>query len=294
VTSPAPPLGRAQLWLQLLVISALWGASFPLLRFAAGSMPPFALAAARGAIAALAIGAFLLWRGGGWHGRLAWWPILVAGTLNGWLPNVLTAVALTRVESAPAALIQSSTPLIVALLSLVALREERPGPGMLAGLALGFCGIATIIGPQAWRADASAGGLLLMLAVSASYAMGTIYIRRARPPDATQLVLGQQMMAGTIALALSLAFDSPGAFAQPAEIWLVLVLLGVFASAVPLSLFVLLLRRARATEAAMVGYLEPPFAALLAGLWLAEIPEMRVLAGGMVVLAGVWLATRRG
>ena len=43
----------------------------------------------------------------------------------------------------------------------------------------------------------------------------------------------------------------------------------------------------------MVGYLQPVFAALFGALLLAEFPEWRVLAGGAVVLAGVWLATRR-
>jgi drug/metabolite transporter (DMT)-like permease len=66
---------------------------------------------------------------------------------------------------------------------------------------------------------------------------------------------------------------------------------GLFASALPLTLFLSLVQRARATDAAMTGYLQPGFAALFAALLLGEWPEMRVLLGGAVVLAGVWLAT---
>jgi drug/metabolite transporter (DMT)-like permease len=69
--------------------------------------------------------------------------------------------------------------------------------------------------------------------------------------------------------------------------------LAVFGSAIPLTLFLGLVQRARATDASMVGYLQPVCATLLGALLLGEWAEPRVLAGGAVVLAGVWLATRR-
>ncbi len=65
-------------------------------------------------------------------------------------------------------------------------------------------------------------------------------------------------------------------------------------SAIPLTLFLALVQRARATDASMVGYLQPACATLLGALLLGEWAEPRVLFGGAVVLAGVWLATRRG
>jgi len=74
---------------------------------------------------------------------------LVLGTTNGWVPNVLTAIALSRIESAPAALIHATTPMIVALMAIPLLKEERAGPRTIAGLLLGFCGIAVILGPDA-------------------------------------------------------------------------------------------------------------------------------------------------
>ncbi|MDB5371317.1 MAG: hypothetical protein JWP20_2875 [Roseomonas sp.] len=292
--APARPLGTAELWLNLLVISALWGASFPLVRAVAGSMPAFALASARAGLAALAVGLFLWWRG-----SLAWprgamrWHILVVGTLNGWLPNILTAAALGGIESAPAALIQSATPLLIGLLALLLLREERPGRAMLAGLLLGSAGIAAIIGPGALAGRADLIASLMMLGVAASYALGTVYVRWAQPPEPALLVVGQQAVALLVALPLALTFGTAADFAQPADVWVLLVVLGVLGSAVPLSLFVVLLGRVPATQAALVGYLEPLFAIFLAALWLGEAPEPRVLAGGAVVLAGVWLATRR-
>ena len=70
-------------------------------------------------------------------------------------------------------------------------------------------------------------------------------------------------------------------------------MLGVLASALPMVLFLRLLRFAQASDAALVGYLQPVWATGIAALLLAEWPEAHVLAGGLVVLAGVWLASGR-
>jgi drug/metabolite transporter (DMT)-like permease len=100
-------------------------------------------------------------------------------------------------------------------------------------------------------------------------------------------------VAFAVALPAALLVNGAGAFLQPGDVWLVLLLLGVLGSAVPLSLFIVLLTRAPAAKASLVGYLQPVSAALVAALWLGEVPGPHVLAGGAVVLVGVWLATRR-
>ncbi|WP_372623291.1 DMT family transporter [Falsiroseomonas sp.] len=280
------------LWWRLLVIGGLWGASFPLLRLVAVEMPPFALAALRGSFAALAVFAFLvLTRRLGGPLQLRHW--LVLGTTNGWVPNVLTALALDRIEAAPAALIHAATPLLVAIFASVLLREERQGPRSVAGLLLGFAGIAVILGPDAVAGRASFTGGLLILASGVSYAAGTVYARRVRPGAPAQLALGQQVVSGAAAGLLSAPFSPGEAYDQPLWIYGVVAVLGVFASALPLTMFLSLLARARATDAGMVGYIQPPFAAALGALMLGEVPSTLVLAGGVVVLAGVWLATGR-
>lgn len=286
-------LAGPALWWRMLVIGALWGSSFPLLRMLAAEMSPTALATARGAVAALAVLLFL-WATGalqGWR-RDLWKHALIIGSCNGWLPNVLTAVAMGSVESATAALIQSATPLFVAILVFVVLHGERPGPRGVAGLLLGFAGIAVIIGPGAFGGG-SLVGAACMLATALSYAIGTVYARWAQPGAAAPLAFAQQVVATLGAAMLSAGVDSPGAYVQPGWVWVVVVVLAVGASAAPLTMFLWLLQRARATDAAMVGYLQPIFAGIVGAALLSEWPEPRVIAGGVVVLAGVWLATSR-
>lgn len=286
------PLAGPALWWRMLVIGTLWGSSFPLLRLVAQDMSPLALAALRGGFAALGVLAFLVvTRQLGGKLQLRHW--LVLGTTNGWVPNLLTALALNRIEAAPAALIHAATPLLVALLAVPLLREERPGARSIAGLLVGFAGIAVILGPDALAGRASFTGGLMILASGVSYALGTVYARRVRPGAPAQLALGQQVVSGSVAALLSLSFDPAAAYAQPAWVFGVVALLGIFASALPLTMFLSLLTRARATDAAMVGYLQPPVAAALGALMLGEVPSWLVLAGGLIVLGGVWLATSR-
>lgn len=281
------------LWWRLILIGGLWGCSFPLLRLVAAEMSPFALAALRGGFAALGVFVFLLVTRQ-LAGRLPLRHSLVLGATNGWIPNLLTAVAMSRIESAPAALIHASTPLLVAILSVPLLRDERPGARGVAGLLVGFAGIALILGPDAVSGQASFLGGMLILLSGVSYALGTIYARRVRPGAPAQLALGQQLVSGGVAALLSIPLAPAGAYDLAPWMIGVAAILGIFASALPLTMFLGLLARARVTDASLVGYLQPPFAAAAGALMLGEVPSALVITGGAIVLAGVWLATSRG
>jgi drug/metabolite transporter (DMT)-like permease len=286
------PLTGPALWWRLLFIGAMWGFSFPLLRLVALEMPPMALAAMRGGFAALGVFAFLFvtrrLRG---PMQLRHW--LVLGTTNGWVPNLLTAVALSRIEAAPAAMIHATTPMVIAILAIPLLREERPSARNAIGLLIGFAGIAVILGPAALDGSASFAGGVLILLSCVSYAAGTIYARRVKPGAPAQLALGQQCVSGAVAAMFALSLGEAGDFVQPAWVIATVALLGIVASAWPLTMFLSLIARARATDAGTVGYLQPPFAAALGAVMLGEFPSALVLIGGAIALFGVWLATSR-
>ncbi len=283
------------LWWRLLLISSLWGSAFPLMRFAVAAIPPWWLASGRALLAAAAVALWLALRGRPVVPRGAMLRhALVLGTLNGWVPNILGSAAMARIDSASGALIQATAPLMVALLAAAALPAERPGPRTFAGLAVGLAGGAAIAGPGVAEGGAGGAGALLMLLVALSYASGTVYVRAVRPGAADELAFGQQIAGGLAATLIAFSVDPGG---PPAGAgfgpWAAVAILAVLGSAVPLTLFLALVQRARATDASMVGYLQPVCATLLGALLLGEQPEPRVLAGGAVVLAGVWLATRR-
>jgi drug/metabolite transporter (DMT)-like permease len=201
-------------------------------------------------------------------------------------------LALVRIEAAPASLVQAAGPLVVTLLAAAFLPGEKPSRRMLGGVALGFVGIALVVGPMGMQGGSLLGAALVFCATF-SYAIGTIWLRMAPRGSAPALALGQQAVSGVLSGGLALGIDGTAALAQPASIWVVAVILAVFSTAVPLTMFLGLVSRARAADASMVGYLQPVFATLIAATWLQEMPSWPTLAGGAVVLAAVWLVTSR-
>ena len=69
--------------------------------------------------------------------------------------------------------------------------------------------------------------------------------------------------------------------------WPVALSLSIFSTAMPITIFMYLIRQQGPTKAAMIGYLMPVFAALLSVVFLGEALGLREIAGGFIVLFGV-------
>jgi drug/metabolite transporter (DMT)-like permease len=132
-----------------------------------------------------------------------------------------------------------------------------------------------------------------MLATTACYAVGNIWVRRAPPVAPERIALGQQAGGFAGALVLSLAFEPWSAWAQAPAYWFEAIVFGVLMSALPFTLFVRLIQRAGPIKATIVGYLVPVVATSLAIALLGETIATRQLVGAGIVIAGVWLVSRR-
>ncbi len=291
---PATPT-RAFLVSHLLASSVFWATGFLFIKLS-GNLHPFVIAAMRGLVGAAALALwFLATRRSLLPQASEWRHWLVLGTFNGWGPNVLVAYALTQIGTASAAIIHAAGPLIVAVLAHLMFADERLTPRRLGGVLVGFAGMAVLIGPAALPdSGVPAAGVLAMVAVAASYAGGNLYARAIRDAEPARLALGQQICSGLPATALALAFAGPAAFAPVPDRIAPLLGLGVLATAIPILFFMRLIRGAGPTRAAMVGYLMPVWATILAILFLGEAVGLREIVGGVVVLAGVAIVSFAG
>lgn len=289
---PAADPAPAFVLFNLLACSFLWGSAYLFIKLSEG-LNPSVIAAMRGLIGATTL---ILWFALQRQsilpqpGELRIWAIL--GTFNGWLPNVLLAYALTQMATAPAAMIQASSPLIVAVAAHLTFPDERLTPRRLAGVLVGFVGMGILIGPAALpESGIGVMGVLAMVAVACSYAFANLYVRSVRHANPARLALGQQIGSGLGALALALVLAGPASFAPVPATLAPLIALGAAATALPILLFMRLIRRTGPTRASMVGYLAPVWTALLAVVFLNETIGIRELLGGAVVLAGVALVS---
>jgi drug/metabolite transporter (DMT)-like permease len=290
------------LWLNLIVISGAWGSSFVFVKLISESMDPFAFAASRGFIAMLALLAWLALRrtppaDDDQMPAFAWRNVghmVVLGTTNGSLANVLTATAVSHVDSAVVAMIQAAVPLMVAVLAHFLFVEEPFRSRQLIGIVTGLIGILLIVGPVAvFGGRGSLLGTTAMLLTALSYACGTVYGRHIASTNPAALACGQQAFGAIVAAVLSLLFEPRAAWSQPASIWLLLTIVGVVCSAVPTVLYLRLLARAASVPAALVAYLQPVWAILLGWAILGEQVRAAALLGTGIVVVGILITTRK-
>ncbi|MFZ4789032.1 MAG: EamA family transporter, partial [Beijerinckiaceae bacterium] len=94
-----PVIGRAELWARMLFCAMMWSSGFLFMRLLTGDVTPIAMAGARAGIAAVLLAGFFIARGENplprRHEAI---PFVMLGTLNGWMPNILTAFALTQIS----------------------------------------------------------------------------------------------------------------------------------------------------------------------------------------------------
>lgn len=288
-------IGRTELWVRMLICATMWSSGYLFMRLLTGEVTPIAMAAARAAIAAVLLSGFFMMRGESpLPRRHEFVPFLVLGTFNGWLPNILTAFALTQISTASSAMIQASGPLMVAVIAHFVFAEERLSLFRFFGVVMGFCGMGLLIGPEAFNLGSSSNiGSAAMTLVAVSYAFGNLYTRKVRAIAPLRLALGQQWCSALAATPLAMIIDGPGSLLVLFDHLVPVLALGSVATAVPISFFMVLINKAGPTRAAMVGYLMPIFATLLSIAFLGEHVGLREMAGGAIILTGVWFATSK-
>ncbi|MFJ4095441.1 DMT family transporter [Kitasatospora sp. NPDC089913] len=302
---------RGRWWPGFVALSAIWGASFALIKVAVeAGVPPVWVAAWRCLLGAGALWVILAVRGESVpRDPAVWGHSAVAAVLLNAVPFVLFSYGETLVGSVPAGVLNAATPLFTLLFALAVVPgEPRPGPRRLAGLALGFAGVLTVLGvwhgfggasaggpagdagPHGSGAGAVAGGLAC-LAATCCYGAGFAYLRRHladRPHSATALSTVQITCGGAqLAVAAPLAAGAPhwpGAGAASA-----LLVLGALGTGVAYVLNLGLVRTAGTAVAAAVTYATPLWSTALGVLMLAEPVGWNTLAGGLAVIAAVAL-----
>lgn len=284
-------------WGMLLTLSMLWGGAFFFNGVAVRELPVFTIVVSRVALAALILLAVLRLSGERLPaGRQVWAALLVMGLLNNVFPFTLIVGGQQHIASGVASILNASTPLFTVVFAHFLTADEKFDPGRLAGVVIGFLGVAVMIGldtAQALGADVVAQ--LMCLAAAVSYAFAGIYGRRFRAlgisPMAT--AAGQVTASSAVLMPLMLVVDRPWTLEMPSLAAVgALVGLAALSTAFAYVLFFRILSTAGATNLALVTFLIPVSAILLGVLFLGETLLARHLAG--MVLIGLGLAALDG
>jgi drug/metabolite transporter (DMT)-like permease len=275
----------------LILLAALWGASYIFIRVAVPALGPFVLMGARVALAsgALALYAVLLARGMPKF-RSRWKEFLIVGATNSAIPFTLIAAAEIELTASLAAILNSTTALFVAVVAAVWIGESLT-VRKVVGLLLGFAGVVVLVG---WDPVPLNGAVLLavgaMLAASLSYAVGGVYVKRTfAGVSPLAMTIGQQGAAAVILLPLA-AVSLPGE-APPLPAALSALALALLCTAVAYLLYFRLIENVGPTKTLAVTFLIPVFGLLFGVVLLDEPVGLGTLVGFAIISLGVALVT---
>jgi drug/metabolite transporter (DMT)-like permease len=288
--------GRLDWRVNFAILSLVWGFSFLLIKIGTDGYAPFQVAFGRMlAGAAVLLVALAARRERMPRGIGVWWRLAVAAVLLNALPWALFAYSEQLVPSQLAAIANATSPLWGMLLALVALREDRPTRRRLAGLALGFAGVLTVLG--AWQGFSGANplGTVLALLASLCYPIGWIWVRRTLGgrPESHLALSGTQLLLGAAEGAIAMAVGSGLPQHFPLGPTLAVLALGVFGTGIAMLLQYGLVAEVGPTVGQSVTYVVPVVATAAGVLLLGEALHWNTVVGAVVVLAGAALTQSR-
>jgi drug/metabolite transporter (DMT)-like permease len=295
--APAAPGPAAwAVWTGLTTIYLVWGSTYLAIRVMVETVPPLLGAGVRFTLAGAALVAFCAARLGWAAVRPRRRELAAAVAIGILLPgaNAVVTVAEVDVPSALAALLIGSVPLVVILLRRGT--GERVARASLAGVALGFGGLALLLLPGERPDGATLAGMLALVAAAVMWASGSFLAPKAGLPRHPLVATGWEMLLGGAVITLAgaaageLGDVHPGRFSG--DSLLAFAYLVVVGSIVAFSAYAWLLRNVPVSKVATYAYVNPAVAILLGWLVLDETITAPMLAGAAVIVGSVAVVVR--
>ncbi len=287
---------KLRIWAAMLTLYVVWGSTYLAIRFAVETMPPFLMAATRFLAAGGLLFVFMRLRG---TPLPSWLEIKTSAIMGLFLllgGNGLVVWAEQRVVSGVAALVIGSTPLWMVLIDALRPGGKRPNGQTLAGVGLGFVGMALLISPGSLGGqgvDLVGAGALALGALL--WATGSIYGREhhASLPKAPLMATSLEMLAGGAGLLLVGSLTGEWARLDLSRVsFSSAVGLGyliVFGSLVGYSAYTWVLGVAATPLVATYAYVNPLVAVFLGYLLADEPLTLRVLLAAGIIISAVLL-----
>lgn len=278
-------------WALLILLSIIWGGSFFFVAVAVTALPPFTIVFLRCIIGAAGLMIVLLLLRQSVPLTRATVPAFIGmGLLNNVIPQSLIVWAQGSLASGHASILNATNPFFTILILHLSTANERATPAKVLGVAIGFAGVAAMIGLDVVAASGSLLPQLAMLAAACSYGFAGLWGRRfaamGLPPVAT--ATGQLCASSVILAALALAVEHPLSLPMPPlTVWAAVMALALISTALAYVVFFRIMATAGATNLSLVTFLIPVSAILLGILFLGETLHLRHIVGMVLIGAGL-------
>ena len=288
-----PVASKAQILLAFAIVYVVWGSTYLGIRLAVEAIPPALCAGLRFDIAGAVILAYA-WSQG--H-RLPssgrdWFNVVFTGSMMLIGGNGLVTFSEQWVPSNQAALIVATGALWIAWFGTFGSRGEKLRPLTIAGLLLGFAGVAVLVGGGISAHSAPPLAYAALLLAPVTWAIGSVHSRRHPVANAPLMSAAVQMLAAGLALTLlGVALGEPAKIRWEPRSLLALGYLIVFGSCIAYAAYVWLVHQVTPALLGTYAYVNPAVAVLLGWLVLDETLTQPQVIGTLIILIAVVTVT---
>jgi drug/metabolite transporter (DMT)-like permease len=283
-------------WLAFILLGTIWGSSFLWIKIAVQEIGPILLVALRLLFAILALLVAVAFNRPPFpRQRRVWFYLTLLGLTNNALPYVLISWGEQYIDSAVAAVLNSTTPLFTMLVAHLFLTDDRMTRLRVLSLLLGFAGIVLLFsrdlfaGPQG-----SLLGQVAVLLASVCYAGSSVFARRTTKGLSPVVQALVPFLGADLVLWLLVPMvESPLTLPQLPITWLAVVWLGVLGTGMAFLLYFFLLHSVGPTRTALVTYIFPLVGVALGVIFLNERLDWQLMTGAAMVIASVVLVNTR-
>jgi drug/metabolite transporter (DMT)-like permease len=277
-------------WILFGVMGVIWGIPYLLIKVAVGDLSPASLVFLRTTTGALVLLPIAVRRGAISPLLAHWRWLLVYTVVEVAIPWMLLSDAETHISSSLAGLLVAAVPFVGALLALLSGGDERLDARRMAGLLVGFVGVAALVGFDLSGGNLGAVGEIAVVTIG--YALGPMIIARRLNGLRPVGVVATSLALTAVAYAPVGVLQLPG-HAPSLKVVLAVAALGVVCTALAFILFFALIAEVGPVRATVITYVNPAVALLLGVLILGEPFTAGAGVGFALILAGSFLATRR-
>ncbi len=291
---------RFRIAIAFLAIYTIWGSTYLAIRIAIETLPPFLMASIRFLISGGAIYGWTRFRGAPRPNKANWKAATIIGGLLLLGGNGGVVWAEQKVASSIAAVLITTVPLWMVLLEWRGNDHVRPAPHTIVGLIVGFSGVALLVGPERIGGSTAVDlvGAVVLIFASLSWAIGSLYSRRAKIPSYPLQGTAMEMLMGGVLLGVAAIASQEwvGFHSEAASLRSLVALfyLIVFGSLMGFTSYVWLLRQTTPARVSTYAYVNPVVSVFLGWALAGEALTPRTLfAAGIIILAVVLITTYR-
>lgn len=275
-------------FIRLIILAAIWGASFLFMRIVAPVLGALWTAEIRVAVAGLAMVAFITATGRAMHFKANWRQYLIVGTFNSAMPFALFSYAALTLPAGYSAILNATSPLWGALVGAIALGESLTARKLI-GLSCGIVGVAFLVrlGPAEFTPQLMVAAFACVGA-ALCYALAGAYSKKKSADIAPPLMATGSQLGAALVLLPVLPL-SPVRGEITLFVALIVMLLALLCSAVAYFIYFRLLTDVGPTKALTVTFLIPVFAMMWGSVFLQEAITINTLTGCAMVVLATWL-----